>query len=133
MVEPQSIETIEAASLIDRVRLFFDGGHRLVQIGCTVKEDYELTYSFDRGDYQLIHLRVHVPLAAPDIPSISGVYLCAFPYENELHDLFGLNVTGICVDFKGHFYKLAAPTPFKPVAGVPIQPVTAPPSSQEGV
>ncbi|MCK7507946.1 MAG: NADH-quinone oxidoreductase subunit C [Desulfobacterales bacterium] len=49
---------------------------------------------------------------ADEVPSISGVYLGAFIYENEIHDLYGIHVTGINIDFKGTFYKTAVKYPF---------------------
>ena len=39
------------------------------------------------------------------------MFLAAFPFENEAHDLFGLNVTNIAIDFKGGFYKVAMDKP----------------------
>ena len=33
-------------------------------------------------------------------------------YENEIHDLYGLTVTGMNVDFGGHFYATKVPYPF---------------------
>jgi ech hydrogenase subunit D len=33
-------------------------------------------------------------------------------YENEIHDLYGLPVTGINIDFAGTFYKTAIKHPF---------------------
>ena len=46
------------------------------------------------------------------MPSISSIYLCAILYENEIHDLFGVQVAGIAIDFKGKFYKTAIKFPF---------------------
>jgi Ni,Fe-hydrogenase III component G len=37
-----------------------------------------------------------------EIPSVSRVYFCALLVENEMKELFGLNVTNILVDFEGH-------------------------------
>ena len=33
-------------------------------------------------------------------------------YENEIHDLYGLTVEGMNVDFGGHFYATKVPFPF---------------------
>jgi ech hydrogenase subunit D len=59
-----------------------------------------------------------VQLTANDLvlPSISGVYFSAFLYENEIHDLFGISITDIALDYKGKFYQTAGKFPFKPVA-----------------
>ena len=87
-------------------------GYRLVQIGATrLPEHVELTYSFDR-DLRLANLRLQVPAAEARIPSISSIYWCAFLYENELHDLFNVQVEGMAVDFHGHLYETAVKFPF---------------------
>lgn len=45
------------------------------------------------------------------IPSITDSYLAAFTFENEIHDLFGVSIEGIAIDFGGAFYKLSAEKP----------------------
>ena len=47
-----------------------------------------------------------------EVPSISAFFGAAFLYENELRELFGINVTGIGVDLKGQLYKTATRVPF---------------------
>jgi ech hydrogenase subunit D len=49
-----------------------------------------------------------------EIPSITKIYPCAFLYENEMHDLFGIRIKDINIDYKGTLYKLARPKPFNP-------------------
>ena len=46
------------------------------------------------------------------MPSISAIYWCAILYENEMHDLFNVQVSDLTVDFKGNFYKTAVKFPF---------------------
>ena len=52
--------------------------------------------------------------AAPgeEIPSISAVYPNAFLYENEIHDLFGVIIRNINIDYGGTLYRTAIKTPF---------------------
>lgn len=45
------------------------------------------------------------------IPSVSNEFLSAFVFENEAHDLFGVNISGIVIDFRGRFYDLAMNEP----------------------
>ena len=86
-------------------------GCRLVQIGCTkVGDDYEINYVFDK-DYALTNLRITVKQDTV-VPSVSSVYFGAFVYENEIHDLYGITVTGMNIDFGGHFYRTTVKTPF---------------------
>lgn len=117
-VEKKIIE-IEIGTLIGNVSSMKERGARLVQI-CCVKEPagkekaafFELHYTFD-NKYQLTGYKITI---APDagIPSITGIYPCAFLYENEMHDLYGIRIKDISIDYKGTFYKLAKPRPFNP-------------------
>jgi len=111
MSEPQEIVPIGKNDLVGTVAHLFAEGYRLVQIGCTTLQSaYELNYSFDR-DYRFKNLRMTV---APDeeVPSISVIYPNAFLYENEIHDLFGLLVKDIAIDYRGALYRTAIKTPF---------------------
>ncbi|ABQ25012.1 ech hydrogenase subunit D [Geotalea uraniireducens Rf4] len=111
MSEPQEIVPVEKSDLVGIVAQLFAEGYRLVQIGCTtLPEAYELTYSFDR-EYRFRNLRFTV---RPDeeVPSISVIYPNAFLYENEIHDLFGITITHITVDYRGTLYRTAISTPF---------------------
>lgn len=128
MSETQIIEAIEVSALVERTRQFRKDGWRLVQISATrLPEQVQVTYSFDRHS-QLANLRLHLPAAEAKLPSISSVFWCAFPYENELHDLFNVAVEGIAVDFKGNFYNTAVKFPFATVKAPPA-PKSPPPST----
>ncbi len=129
MSEPQEIIPVEKDALLGAVSDLFAQGYRRVQIGCTTLENaYELNYSFDR-DYHFKNLRV---TAKPEdeIQSISVIYPNAFLYENEIHDLFGLNIKNMNVDYKGTFYRTVIKTPFSienlPKPAPPKQPKDAP-------
>ena len=111
MSEPQENTPIGKNDLVGMVAQLFVEGYRLVQIGCTTLPGaYELNYSFDK-DYRFKNLRITV---GPDeeVPSISVVYPNAFLYENEIHDLFGLAVKNIVIDYRGTLYRTAIKTPF---------------------
>ena len=111
MMEPQQITPIGVGDVVTKAEQAKKNGNRLVQIGCTkIGDDFEILYVFDE-DYKLTNYRITVK-QADEIPSISGVYFGAFVYENEIHDLYGIHVTGINIDFKGTFYKTAIKHPF---------------------
>ena len=111
----EQIELITIDALLEKVRAKKSQGCRLVQISATqLPGQIELTYSFDLNS-QLSNLRLSLPGEAPHLPSISSIYLCAILYENEIHDLFGVQVAGIAIDFKGKFYKTAIKFPFASV------------------
>ncbi|MFO1477714.1 MAG: NADH-quinone oxidoreductase subunit C [Verrucomicrobiota bacterium] len=108
----ESIEIIPMESLRERARGFREQGWRLVQISATrLPDQVELTYSFDRGG-EMKNLRFSAAPVETRVPSISPVYGCAILYENEIHDLFNVQVEGLTVDFKGNLYKTAIKFPF---------------------
>ena len=127
----EQIELITIDALLDSVRAKQEQGHRLVQVSATrLPGQVELTYSFDLHN-QLTNLRLSLPGDAPRLPSISSIYLCAFLYENEIHDLFDVQVDGMAIDFKGNLYKTAVKFPFGPAsvpAAAPKTPIPAPAS-----
>jgi ech hydrogenase subunit D len=111
MMEPQTILPIGVGEVIPKAEQAKKDGNRLVQIGCTkIEDNFEILYVYDK-DYKLTNYRVTVK-QDDEIPSISGVYFGAFVYENEIHDLYGIHVKGINIDFKGTFYKTAVKHPF---------------------
>jgi len=111
MIKEQKIINIEPGDLLSRVAELKQDGWRLVQIGCTALKGFQLDYSFGK-DYDFIDLRMNISSADIEIPSISGIYRSGFIYENEMHDLFGVKVKDIVIDYKGNFYRTAAKTPF---------------------
>jgi len=112
MIGDANIEMITSDVLLDKVRAMREQGYRLVQISAArLPEAVDLTYSFDREN-QLTNLRLHLPLAEPRIPSICSIYRCVLLYENEMHDLFDIQVDGMAVDFHGNLYKTAVKFPF---------------------
>jgi ech hydrogenase subunit D len=129
MSEPQEIIPIEKDALLGAVSDLFAQGYRMVQIGCTTLENaYELNYSFDK-DYHFKNLRVTAK-TGDEIKSISVIYPNAFLYENEIHDLFGITIKNMSVDYKGAFYRTAIKTPFSienlPKPAPPKQPKEVP-------
>ena len=112
MVEEQEMVSIDKKELVGAAAELMGQGYRLVQICCTTLADnYEMNYSFDR-DYRFKNLRFAVK-AGEEVPSISRIYWNAFLYENEIHDLFGIPITNIVIDYQGTLYRTLIPSPFK--------------------
>ena len=103
---------ITADTVVDEVQKASGEKYRLIQM-CATKlgEKYQLLYSFGK-DYDMLHLKFDVE-PGQDISSISRIYPCAFPYENEIHDLFGITINQMNIDFHGGLYRTAKKTPFK--------------------
>ena len=118
----KQLHMIGKSDLVTKAKEFLGSGHRLVLITCSKEpagkvaaQKFELSYSFDK-DYDMTTLRIDLA-PGENLPSITSVYDGAYLYENEINDLFGINITGINIDFKGTFYKVAIPTPFNPALG----------------
>jgi ech hydrogenase subunit D len=121
MSQNQKFEVIRADQLLEAVKQMRNKRARLVQMCATSLPDaLELTYSFEVGS-ELTNLRLEVG-KLETVPSITSLYWCAFLYENEMHDLFNLQVSDIAVDFKGTLYntrlKFAFAGPQSKAAGV---------------
>ena len=106
------LEVIPPELLLDTAMKKKNQGLRLSQ-ACAVSKDgkYELSYSFaDDATMQYTTLRVVCDLDT-EIPSITPFYPYAFLYENEMKELFGVNIIMINVDFQNKLYRLGVETP----------------------
>ena len=102
---------IEGQELLNQVAHMKENGFRLVQISCTRLGDiFEIYFSFDK-EYDFINIRLNIT-AEVELPSISLIYQPAFLYENEIHELFGIVINNISIDYKGGLYKMSVKTPF---------------------
>lgn len=111
-IEEQTTNVIAIEHLIGRVEQFRKGGYRLVQVNCTkAGEEFEINYSFEK-DYRFENLRLIIS-PETEVPSISGMFWGAFVYENEMHDLYGVAVKGMNIDFNGNFIRTAVRYPFR--------------------
>ena len=111
MTDATRIEILPG-ELLPKVLKIKADGYRLVQICSTrTKEGFDLVYSFAM-EYDMINL-VFSLAEEEEIPSISDIFAPAFLYENEIHDLFGINIKMMNVDYKGNLYRLSQKTPYK--------------------
>ena len=105
--------TIPADSLSETVAACKQRQWRYVQtLAVNGEEGIDLIYSFmDMATGLLENYKVEKLAKGTHMPSITGDFLEAFVWENEIHDLFGINFDGIAIDFHGAFYALATPSP----------------------
>jgi len=106
----QTFIDIDLHDLLARVQTFKREGYRLAQACASGREELTLLYSFVRDD-ELVTLRLANTPPAP-VDSIGYLYSYAFLYENEMKDLFGVNVVNMNIDYGGHFYDTAVKAPF---------------------
>ena len=71
----------------------------------------EVIYTFGK-DLEVKQLKITLP-EDNEISSITSIFPCAFIYENEMHDLFGVKIKMINIDYEGKLYRTAIETPFK--------------------
>ena len=86
-----------------------DGTYRLVYTFINVRAAQE--HIAQDGNYAIENLVVEGIDRYQEIPSISSYYPAVFPFENEVHDLFGLAITDMQIDFKGFFYQVSTAEP----------------------
>lgn len=117
--------TVGIDELLPHVQVLKGVGARFVQMHAERNVDdgsYRLVYTFinvraaqehiaQDGSYAIENLVVEGIDQYQEIPSISSYYPAVFPFENEAHDLFGLAITDMQVDFKGFFYQVSTAEP----------------------
>jgi hypothetical protein len=75
---------------------------------------FEIAWAFARGgDFETIREQIS---STDKVPSISEFFGAAFLYENEIRELFGIDVTGLGLDLGGQLYKTATKVPFSHAA-----------------
>lgn len=117
--------TVGIDELLSHVQTLKGAGARFVQMHaerCIDDGSYRLVYTFinvraaqeqiaQDGSYAIENLVVEGIDQYQEIPSISSYYPAVFPFENEAHDLFGLAITDMQIDFKGFFYQVSTAEP----------------------
>lgn len=117
--------TVGIDELLSHVQALKGVGARFVQMHAERNVDdgtYRLVYTFinvraaqehiaQDGSYAIENLVVEGVEQYQEIPSISSYYPAVFPFENEAHDLFGLAITDMQIDFKGFFYQVSTAEP----------------------
>lgn len=113
---------MDIPGFLSQIAGYRDGGWRLMLINATsvLPSDglpdgaYDVSWSFAK-DESIEHLR-HRVLPDEEVPSVSGSFESAFLYENEMRELFDINVTGMNLDMGGQLYHGATVVPFSPRA-----------------
>lgn len=91
-------------------------GWRYVQIlAVNTENGIDLVYSYMK-DGLLANFNVAGVQKGDTVPSITDLYLEAFVCENEIHDLFDVDISNIAIDFGGMFYQLAEKAPMTVVS-----------------
>lgn len=121
--------TVGIDELLPHVQALKGASARFVQMHaerCVDDGSYRLVYTFINvraaqeqiardGSYAIENLVVEGIDQCQEIPSISSYYPAVFPFENEAHDLFGLAITDMQLDFKGFFYQVSTAEPMSAI------------------
>lgn len=111
MALEQTFQDIKLDDVIDVAAKMKEEGWRCVQVLCTNTDNgIDMTYSFNKENV-IQNYQVRGVQKGTAVPSIQGMFLGVFPFENEAHDLFGVDVEGMTLDFGGEFYQLAVKEP----------------------
>ena len=107
------IVEITPDELLGNVMTLKNNKLRLSQICCAYSnEKIELSYSFaDDDTNEYIILRIVIDKDT-EVCSITEFYPYAFLYENEMKELFGVNIHMINLDYNHKLYRLQDETPF---------------------
>ena len=112
MAIKQDFRSISLDELIDICKERKDNGYRLAQLCPKLERDDSITliYTFIK-DAEMVNYKVSgIKKGVTEVPSVTELFIAAFVFENEAHDLFGVNIVGNLIDFQGKFYSFAEGT-----------------------
>ena len=113
---------MDKEAFLAKVGEYHKGGWRLALINATTVPSadeaelgvFEMSWAFAK-DLEFETIRETVT-TADEVPSVSEFFGAAFLYENELRELFAINVTGLGLDLQGQLYKTSTKVPFSHAA-----------------
>ena len=106
MAITQDFRSIPLDKLIDTCKERKNEGYRLAQLCPKLERDDSITliYTFVK-ESEMINYKVSgIKKGVTEVPSVTELFIAAFVFENEAHDLFGVNIVGNLIDFQGKFY-----------------------------
>jgi ech hydrogenase subunit D len=98
----QNLTLITPDQLLGTAQKMMYDDYRFITSTCVDLGDgrFDVIYHFDK-DLEMKNFRLTIK-KEDEVPSISKIYFSALLVENEMKELFGLNVTNILVDYGGH-------------------------------
>lgn len=106
---------IKAEDLIEKALEMKKKGLRLSQAHCSwINDQYEISYSFaddETLDYKT--LRFYADRKAK-VTSVSEIFPYAAFYENEMAELFGMDIEFMNLDYHNKLYRIKKKAPFLP-------------------
>lgn len=103
----QDFRPLALDQLIDTCKEYKEKGYRLDQLLPKLERDNTITliYTFVMGE-EIVNFKIGGIIKNETVvPSVTELFIAAFVFENEAHELYGVNIEGNVLDFKGNFYK----------------------------
>lgn len=103
----QDFRPLALDQLIDTCKEYKEKGYRLDQLLPKLEHDNTITliYTFVMGE-EIVNFKIGGIIKNETVvPSVTELFIAAFVFENEAHELYGVNIEGNVLDFKGNFYK----------------------------
>lgn len=103
----QDFRPLALDQLIDTCKEYKEKGYRLDQLLPKLERDDTITliYTFVMGE-EIVNFKIGGIIKNETVvPSVTELFIAAFVFENEAHELYGVNIEGNVLDFKGKFYK----------------------------
>lgn len=109
MTIKQDFRPLSLDKLVSTCEEWKANGYRLAQLCPKLERDDSITliYTFVKGS-DMVNFKVSgIVKGVTEVSSVTQLFIAAFVFENEAHDLFGVNIVGNRIDFKGKFYAFA--------------------------
>lgn len=103
----QDFRPLALDQLIDTCKEYKEKGYRLDQLLPKLERDDTITliYTFVMGE-EIVNFKIGGIIKNETVvPSVTELFIAAFVFENEAHELYGVNIEGNVLGFKGNFYK----------------------------
>ena len=110
------IEEIEHSDIVEIAIAMQRSGYRLSQAcAAYVGDELNIFYTYaDDGNNDCISVKSRLEDRDTVIMSITNVFPYAAFYENEMHELFGVNINMTVPDYQDRLYRIEQETPMAP-------------------
>jgi NADH:ubiquinone oxidoreductase subunit C len=68
--------------------------------GLDIGDDFQLIYHFSNDEGIVLNIKVNTPKSDPVVETVTGLYNGGILYEEEIRNLFGVDIKGIPTDIR---------------------------------
>ena len=110
-----NLKEITKETLLEEISAVAAQNGRFTVMTCVdLGDKFEITYYFSMiPSNELKAFRLTIA-ENEELPSITGIYICAILNENEFQEFYGVKIKGLAIDYKGHLF-LAKDSPATPM------------------